>query len=263
VLSRHVKTFPIQGFDRLSLEKKQQRLDLMLLQVSTYIPRGPMHSERMARCKATQQILCTQKDFSRLMHMRHNRVDFNSSTAVCNFMDKCHEYVKDLENQVPRYRVALQRRFGEEVGTKVFDEFHKWYQRKASAWQRCYELKEQQALLAQNIADLERQSRVRTFYDYEAHKLREMRARNEETMHCIERIRLDLLPLNRAVVQSCLIGLPSPPASAVAASPILACVLHLQRVRDPTFGVACDVHRTLECSEKVAECMRCAEATCV
>ena len=74
---------------------------------------------------------------------------------------------------------------------------------------------------------------MRAFFDYETHKLREMRARSEETLHVADRIRLDLLPLNRAVVQSCLLGLPPPPASAIAASPVLALVLHLQRVRAP------------------------------
>jgi hypothetical protein len=239
MLVKHSKMLPLQGFDRLSLDRKMARLDLMMLQVSTFMPPGKMQTERMTRCKAIQQLLLPQKDFARLMHVRHFRIDWQSGTAVCNFVEKCSERIKVLEDGVRRHRDVLVQRYGERAGTCLFDQLHKWYQRKSAAWQRCYELVQQHNLFVASISNLEWQSRHRPLLEYESYKLREMRVKSDETLRVAENIRLDLLPLNRAVVHACFSGMPPPPAPAVTSSPILSFLQHLQKVSLPILHLFC------------------------
>ena len=230
VLVKHAKKMPLQGFDRLSLDRKLGRLDLMMLQVSAYMPPGKMQTERIARCKAIQQLLCSQKDFARLMHVRHHRVDWQSGSAVCNHVERCSERIKVLEDGVRRHREVLLQRYGERAGSSIHDQFFKWYQRKSAAWQRCRELVQQHSLFATNISNMEWQSRHRPLLEYEIYKLREMRVKSDEALRIAEKIRLDLLPLNRAVVHACFSAMPPPPAPAATSSPILAFLQYLQKV---------------------------------
>jgi len=230
VLGKHSSALPVQGFDRWSLEAKLSLLDLMLLQVSSFIPVGPLQTERMARCKARHKILRSQKDFGRLMQHRHDRVDFASGTAVCNFMEKCQEQINSWEEDVPRHKAALVQRFGEKVGNLFYDEFYDWYGRKFAAWTSCHELHQQRAVMLHAITDLRRHAKTRELQDFEAHKLREMKIKCDGFMRVAEVIKLDLTSLNRAVAQTCFMGMPPPPAPGVEASPILSYVLHLQRI---------------------------------
>jgi hypothetical protein len=172
------------------------------------------------------------------MQVRHSRIDFQSGTAVCNAMEKWQEKIKHYEDQIHRHQSVLTQRYGEEASRQLYDEFQKWFERKSAAWTRCYELVQQHNVFNNSIRNLEQQSKRRVLLEYEMHKLREMRVKAEETMHVAERIRLELIPLNRAVVQSCMSGMPPPPTPAAASSAILSFVLHLQKVTDVFVSVA-------------------------
>jgi len=230
ILAKHGQMFPLQGFDSVSLEKKLARLDLMLLQVTARIPQGLLQTERMKRCTVTQQILKAQKDFGRCLLERYPKVDFRSGTVVCKFIDRALENVTLLEQQTAKFRQSFLKRFGEDAGSRLFSSIHKWYERKWATWTRCHQLHEHHNLFIQKIADLERQSKNRTLLEYEVFQMGEFRYRSVETLRILERIREDLLPVNRAVVQTCFRGLPPPPTPAVASSPLLSFVLHLQRM---------------------------------
>ena len=172
------------------------------------------------------------------VQVRHSRIDFQSGTAVCNVMDKWQEKIKHYEDQIHRHQSVLTQRYGEEASRQLYDEFQKWFERKSAAWTRCYELVQQHNVFHNSIRNLEQQSKRRVLLEYEMHKLREMRVKADETMHVAERIRLELMPLNRAVVQSCMSGMPPPPIKAAASSEILSYVLHLQKVTNVSVSFA-------------------------
>ena len=131
-------------------------------------------------------------------------------------MDKWREKITHYEQQVARHRNVLVHHYGEDIGNRLFDEFHKWYERKSAAWTRCHELVQQHNTFQIRISSLEWKSKHGGLLEYQVQKLRDMRVKSEEAIRVAERIRTDLLPLNRAVVQSCFKGMPPPPKPAAS-----------------------------------------------